>query len=310
VRTVALYRDFDLPWTPSAADERRLRRVMGAVLGVFIAFGIVIPLLPDPPRPAPPPAPVRVAEFLLARPLPLPPPPPPEPVLTKPHPVSTQVVERPVVVPQRVPPPEARPDPRAKAASSGLLALSRELDEIRDLDVPQQTEARAVDVAAGEKASVDRALLTARSGEGSGGVTVGAASRGFGAAATRLQGNSTTRVSAPAAAPARAEPQRSGSTSQGSRSREEVELVFDRNKAAIHALYARALRDRPALQGKVVLEITIAPSGEVTECRVVSSELGDADLERKLVARVRMFRFEPRDVATLKTVKPIEFFPA
>jgi TonB family protein len=117
-------------------------------------------------------------------------------------------------------------------------------------------------------------------------------------------------VSAPAAAPARAEPQRSGSTTQASRSREEVELVFDRNKAAIHALYARALRDRPALQGKVVLEITIAASGEVTECRVVSSELGDAELERKLVARVRMFRFESRDVATLKTVKPIEFFPA
>jgi TonB family protein len=282
---------------------------MGAVLGVFIAFGIVIPLLPDPPRPVPPPAPVRVAEFLLARPLP-PPPPPPEPLVTTPQPTPTPVVERPVVMPQRPPQPEVRPDPRAKASRSGLLALSQQLDEIRELDVPQQAEARAVAAAAGEKGSVDRALLTARTGEGSGGVTVGAASRGFGAAATQLQGNATTRVSAPAAAPARAEPQRSGSTTQASRSREEVELVFDRNKAAIHALYARALRDRPALQGKVVLEITIAASGEVTECRVVSSELGDAELERKLVARVRMFRFESRDVATLKTVKPIEFFPA
>jgi TonB family protein len=64
------------------------------------------------------------------------------------------------------------------------------------------------------------------------------------------------------------------------------------------------------LQGKVVLEVTIAPSGEVTDCRVVSSDLGDAELERKLVARVRMFRFEARDVAPMTTTKPIEFFPA
>jgi len=75
-------------------------------------------------------------------------------------------------------------------------------------------------------------------------------------------------------------------------------------------LYSRALRDNPALQGKVVLEVTIAPSGEITQCRMVSSELGDPELERKLVARVKMFRFESRDVATMTTTKPIEFFPA
>ncbi len=310
-RSAIAYRDFDLPWTPSAADERRLRRVMGAVLGLFIGFGIIIPLLPDPPRPVPPPAPVRVAEFLLARPLP-PPPPPPEPEVVKPRPVETPVIERPVIEKRPVPKVVDRPDPRAKAARSGLLALSQQLDQIRDLDVASRPEARAVDARATEKAQVDRALLTARSGEGSGGVTVGAASHGFGAAATSLQGNTTAQVTSPAAAAAapQSEPQRSGNSKQASRTREEVELVFDRNKGAIHALYARALRDRPALQGKVVLELTIAASGEVTDCRVVSSELGDEELERKLVARVRMFRFESRDVATMKTVKPIEFFPA
>jgi TonB family protein len=75
-------------------------------------------------------------------------------------------------------------------------------------------------------------------------------------------------------------------------------------------MYSRALRDNPALQGKVVLEVTIAPSGEVTQCRVISSELSDPELERKLVARVKLFRFENRDVATMTTTKPIEFFPA
>jgi hypothetical protein len=45
-------------------------------------------------------------------------------------------------------------------------------------------------------------------------------------------------------------------------------------------------------------------------CRVVSSELHDPDLEKKIVARVRLFRFEAKDVETITTTKPIDFFPA
>ena len=62
---------------------------------------------------------------------------------------------------------------------------------------------------------------------------------------------------------------------------------------------ARALRDRAELQGKMVLEFTIAPSGEVTACRVVSSELNDPELERKIVARVKLIRFAAKDVETM-----------
>jgi TonB family protein len=58
-----------------------------------------------------------------------------------------------------------------------------------------------------------------------------------------------------------------------------------------------------------VLEFTIAPDGEVTECRVVSSELHDPDLERMIVARVKLFRFEAKNVAAITTTKPIEFVP-
>jgi hypothetical protein len=47
----------------------------------------------------------------------------------------------------------------------------------------------------------------------------------------------------------------------------------------------------------------------VTDCHVVSSELHDPDLERKIVARVMLFRFEGKDVAAITTTKPIEFVP-
>ena len=45
-------------------------------------------------------------------------------------------------------------------------------------------------------------------------------------------------------------------------------------------------------------------------CRVVSSELKDPELERKIVALVRLFRFEAKDVDTITVTKPIDFFPA
>ncbi len=62
--------------------------------------------------------------------------------------------------------------------------------------------------------------------------------------------------------------------------------------------------------GKVVLELTIEPDGRVSACEIVSSELGDPDLERRLVQRVLLFEFESREVEPITTTKPIDFFPA
>jgi len=312
VMTTANFRIFELPWTPSESEERRFRRVSGAALGIFIGLGIVIPLLPDRPRPEAltPAVPERIVEFLLEQPKPKPKPEPKVEVPPPPKPEALKQVERPVHVPAPVAVAEPVPDPRRKAAATGLLALSDQLAELRDLDVDTRTDAKSLNAGAGEKARVDRALLTARAGEGSGGIAVGKASSGFGGGSTGLKGVATARVASSADAAPATEAERSGKSSKAARTREEVELVFDRNKSAIYAIYSRALRDNPGLQGKVVLEVTIAPSGEVTDCRIVSSELGDAELERKLVARVRMFRFEARDVAPMTTTKPIEFFPA
>ena len=307
---VALYRDFELPWTPSEDEQRRMRRILGAVLGLFFAFGVIIPLLPERPKAALPPAiPERVVEFLLEQPKPKPIPPPP-PKIELPKPVEQPKLETPVVKPVPTPKERPKPDPKQKAATTGLLALSQQLAELRQIDVPN-ADTRNLNAGAGEKTRVDRAVLTAKVGKGSGGITVSTVSSGFGGGATGLKAHDTSAVAVPAsAAPQPSEVERSGRSLKASRSREEIELVFDRNKSAIYALYTRALRDKPALQGKVVLEITISPSGDVTDCRVVSSELNDAELERKLVARVRSFRFESRDVATITTTKPIEFFPA
>ena len=59
-----------------------------------------------------------------------------------------------------------------------------------------------------------------------------------------------------------------------------------------------------------MLRLTIAPDGSVTFCEVVSSELDNPELEAKLVARVKLFRFDAKNVEPITTTKPIDFFPA
>ena len=153
-------------------------------------------------------------------------------------------------------------------------------------------------------------MITSKVGTASGGINTASMSRNTGG--TGIAGRNTTKVASPVAGIGQSGggASRSGSSGKGSRSREEIELVFDKNKGAIFALYNRALRQDPSLEGKLVLRLTIAPDGQVTMCEVVSSELGDEELERKLVQRIKLFRFEARDVEAITTTKPIDFFPA
>jgi TonB family protein len=101
-----------------------------------------------------------------------------------------------------------------------------------------------------------------------------------------------------------------GSSGKASRSIEEIKLVFERNKGAIYAIYNRALREEPGLQGKVVLELRIAPSGGVIGCRLVSSELKAPELEAKLLARIRQFDFSAKDVDEMVVTWPVDFLPS
>ena len=89
-----------------------------------------------------------------------------------------------------------------------------------------------------------------------------------------------------------------------------MRLVFERNKGSIYAIYNRALRDEPGLQGKVVLKLVIAPSGAVVDLRVVSSELKMPDVESKLLARIRTFDFGAKDVNEMSITYPLDFLPS
>jgi TonB family protein len=179
-----------------------------------------------------------------------------------------------------------------------------------DIDLLDAVDDRDLTASVGEAARNERSMITSKVGTASGGINTASLSRNTGGSG--IAGRNTTQVTSPVAGlgDSAGGARRTGTSGKASRSREEIELVFDKNKGIIFALYNRALRVDPSLEGKLVLRLTIAPNGAVTFCEIVSSELGDPDLENKLVARVKLFVFEAKDVESITTTKPIDFFPA
>jgi TonB family protein len=293
------FRRFELPWAPGEESERRFKKLLSILLIIATLLAILIWLLPKPQmaKPKVEDLPDRVVQLIVEKPKPPPPPPPPEPEKKpeqeKPKPEEQKPVEKP------------KPDVRKQ----GMLALADELADLRDQNLDLENPQMKTPV---EDARSERNLITSQAGRASGGINTANLARGFGGGAGAIGTHTSTQVQHGQGLDPNAggRVQRTGTSGKGSRAREEVEVVFDRNKGALYALYGRALRDKPELQGKLVLEFKIEPSGEISACRVVSSELNDPELEKKIVARVRLIRFKPADVEALVVSKPIDFFPA
>ncbi|MFO1227259.1 TonB family protein [Roseateles sp.] len=234
---------------------------------------------------------------------------------------------------------------RRKAAGVGLLAMKDELGALHSAPAAAQFNqdikpGRGIGtgsgpgVGAGTDAGLpDRSMITSNATGGSGGINTAGYSRNTGGSG--LAGRGTTLVEGVAGGgggggggyggggqggkgntlggggnPSAGGTLQRGGSGKASRSLEDVRLVFERNKGSIYAIYNRALREDPALQGKVVVELRIAPSGEVMDCRIVSTELKTPDLERKLVARIQQFDFGAKQVEQMVVTYPLDFLPS
>lgn len=309
------YREYELPWSSDSNQDRKFQRLLGITFLVVLVLGLIWPFLPTPERDPneieeiPP----RIAQLLLEeKPLPPPPPPPkeeePEPEADEPEPEEVVETEP---EPEPVPEPEVDLTEVAREqAQAALMPFAADLADLVDQELLDKVaDDRELSASVGEAVRNERSMITSKVGTASTGINTADMSRNTGGSG--IAGRSTTQVKNPVAGigPAGGA-SRTGTSGKASRSREEIELVFDKNKGAIFALYNRALRNDPSLEGKVVLRLTIAPNGQVTLCEVISSELGDPDLENKLVQRIKLFRFEAKDVEAITTTKPIDFFPA
>ena len=312
-----------MPWLPVREPDRRAVQPLPPQLARILLEN----------KPAPPPAPLPKAER-----------PKEEAKTNAPATKDTTPAPKEPVVQARKPEPDKAPgerleNARKRASGVGLLAMKNELQEIHSAPAAVQLRQDikpgpgvgsgvGVGVGAGQGPGVPtRSLITSNATGGSGGLNTAAYSRDTGGGG--LAGRSTPLVEGVAggrggggeggnsagggpggSGAGRGGTLTRGSSGKASRSIEEIKLVFERNKGAIYAMYTRALREEPALQGKVVLELKIAPSGQVVDCRIVSSELKSPDLERKLLARIKLFDFGAKDVDQMTVTWPVDFLPS
>lgn len=291
----AYWNDPVLPWSETENDQR-FKKILRITLMLFIIASLIIPFLPAP-------KPVqkrldqvspRLAKLIIEK--------------KKQKPVLPKIQPR---VVKKKPTRKASKKTRAakkKAQQSGLLAMKSELAALQNAfdmstlnDSTPLSRADTSRTSTSSKSSIDK---TAK--KGSGGINTRSLSTRTGG--TGLAQRTRSNVKSNIASGGSGGQHRTSSNTK--RSEEEIALIFEKNKGAIFSLYNRALRKDPTLQGKVVLELTINARGKVTKCRILSSELKNKSLERKLVARIKLFRFPSKQVKSTTVTYPIDFLPS
>ncbi len=310
----------NLPWV-EGKEDRLFKRMVIAMIIVFVLIGIIMNkvILPEPEQKKLVDVSPRLAKLILEKKK-EPPPPPPKPEKKKvekkkPKPEKKKDVKKPEPKKQKVKPkpkPDSRAAARKKAQQSGLIALSDDLADLRESfdftdigDLPQQKTGKKA-----EAVVSTNELLTAKASKGSGGIRTNTLNRQIKGSelAQRKTSNVKSKIESNEKIVAKA-----SSTSKGrsaNRSQEEIERVFQKNKGAIFSIYNRELRKDPSLQGKVVVELTIAPNGSVTKCILVSSELDHQKLEKRLISKIKKFKFASKNVPPITVNYPIDFLPS
>jgi TonB family protein len=289
-----------LPWVQSAND-RRFNRLLIYFLLIFGIISIVVPFLPTPEvvkkdiKSLPP----HLARLIIEQRKQLP---PPAQVTKK---IAKKVTQKKKLTKKD---PQTKQDIVNKAASSGLLAMSSELEGLtQNFDLAAFTDTPLKKSTQIEKQVFNKNILTANAIGDNDGIKTSALNRSTGG--NKLTSRSTTQVKSTLG---KTSPTTTLSNRHGQiiRPEEEIQRVFQKNKGAIFSIYNRALRKDPGLQGKVILELTIAPDGRVIKCRIISSDLNNPALERKIVFRVKLFKFKASGAQQVVIKYPIDFLPS
>ena len=317
--SAAYYEQLALSWRPQGKGDSQFKLITAITVVIALIFAAVMSSIdvPEPDREAKAAVPERIANFILEKkekpkPKVVKPKPKPKPI-AKPKP---KVKKLPKKKEKLKPPTKTQKKAREKAADTGLLALGNELADLMDTsDVSAMVggKVKSSSASATKAASHNKALLTADASKGSGGVNSSEYTTRVGK--TQLSQRDITQVkqsllTSGQLAKGRDANRKSKSRTGGVRAEEDITIVFDQNKSKLYSIYNRARRKNPSLKGKIVLAITIAPSGIVTKVKIVSSELGDPKLEKRLLSRIKLFKFGAKKVEQVTVTYPIEFLPS
>lgn len=323
--SASYYEQLALDWNPDAKNDKPVVIIVSLFVVILLALALFMSTVkvPEKPREARQVIPERIANFLLEKKKVEPKkPPPPKPVVKpkpkpKPKPKVKKTVKKEQVIKPKKPLTKKEIKAREKAETSGLLALSNELLDLMDTDDISNmigVKVKSGSAGATQAATPDQDLLIADAGQGSGGVS-GTGHTTTTNGKTVLENRKITQVEqtlvdSNTITKAKQQKSKQKTRKAGVRSEESITLVFDKNKGKLYTVYNRARRKDPGLKGKVILQITIGPSGAVIKVTVLSSELNSPKLEKGLISRIKQFNFGAQSVEQITVTYPIEFLPS
>lgn len=308
----------ELPWTGLPQDDHRFRYILIGTIALLMAVALMVPFLslPKVARQEMEKVPPRLANIVLekrAQAKPVPPPTPKAPPQAIPPPPAS--VERPKPEPRK-PLTKAEERARQRVQTKGLGALTSQLSDLADSSsissmAPQRATTSGKTT---EAATVDTRILTAEGGRATSSGGAKPQSHAGTVETTKLEDNRKQKAQDLLASKsevrsiARTTP--GGARGSSGRAEEDVAVVMDKYKAMLYAIYNRARRTNPGLKGKIVLVITILPSGAVANVVTKSNELNAPELEAALLARIRQFNFGASQGGPLTVTVPVEFLPS
>lgn len=284
--------DSAFPWYLTG-DDIKFRKIVRNSIIAFCVIGIIIPFLPVPEiekkelnQVSP-----RLAKLIVKK---------------KEEKKVEKIVKKEIKKPQakKTTKKQVKKEVKKKVEQTGLLALSDELADLResfDLNkIDKTTTVNKKEKKYNASKLISSSANTLSAGVDKSRLTVATVDQ-------KLDSHSTSAVSSNISV---AKTRYNRATGKAGRSRDEIEAIFQKYKGSFYSMYNRSLRKDPSIQGRVTIELTISPAGIVVSCKIISSELHNTTLEKKIVARVKLMKFMAKDVDTVTVSYPIDFFPS
>ena len=313
-----------MPWARGAEEDRRFRLSLGSSVAAALLFILLIGMVVIPLKFAEEEIVLdeRIARLVReVRALPPPPPPAPEPVAEEEIPEAVpelveEIPDVPVPAANEEPPQVVQevPDTAEKVKTAGILAFRDKFASSATLKETTQlgSDARVNNAGVDQIGRPERKMVTSSAPGTSGGINLAEISRDFGGGGGQIDGVAVSRVSSSIGSGediGSDRPLASGAVA--GRTDEEIQIVFDRYKAALYRLYNRELRRDPTLRGQLVLRLTIEPDGSVSFIELHSSSMDAPALADQVTDRVKTFDFGAKeDIVAVTIIYPIDFLPA
>jgi hypothetical protein len=313
-----------MPWARGGEDDQRFRRSLATSLLSSLLFALVVSQIDLPLHALEETleVPERVVRLMMeARPLP--PAPPREETSSQPREQLAEQKPAEEAVAQQ----SAKPDKEGPGNGSGegpgkgILAFREKFSGFTETQSVARlgSQARISDSGHAASGRSERAMLTTQAPGSSGGINLASLSRGLGGGGgsgggSQIAGVQIARATSTIGGGAGSGRSVGGGSGGGpplGRTDEEIQIVFDRHKAALYRLYNRELRSDPTLKGQMILRLTIEPDGSVSLCDLQGTDMRAPQLAAEVIGRVRTFDFGAKDgIVAVTILYPIDFLPA